>query len=245
MVRRPWRRPGPHLTRLATGTGAATEEHLHGHPVAHGHAPPPGGHRPQLLHDAHDLVAGDEGPTRVHRPGELLVVRPAQPARLDPEDAVVGPHLRALDGGRHQVPRRLEDQRRGRLSHRVCQAPRHGQDDASPCPTRSRTDGVEPSKRSSRPPRSWACWASPSTATRPTTWSCASRSTSSSPMTARSTQGGVITAMLARARGRGVVEPRLRQGPAGVDGGLVGAVRGRRRRQTACATAERCAAATS
>jgi len=82
------RRSGSTTSRARSTRPARLERH-DGHAVARRHVPPLGRGGADIVDHAHDLVAGYEWPRHPDPAGELLVVGAAQPAGLDPEQAVV------------------------------------------------------------------------------------------------------------------------------------------------------------
>jgi hypothetical protein len=86
-------------------------EHLDRDAVADGHTPPLQRLLTRGLDDADRLMARDERPPRMKLTGVLLVVSPAQAARLDAQEAVVGTERRQLEAALGKTPRRLEHER--------------------------------------------------------------------------------------------------------------------------------------
>jgi hypothetical protein len=95
----------PVVAASARVTGPAGEEHLHRDAVAGLDAPPGASGRAGGLDDADDLVTGNERRAGGERAGELLVVRPAQTACLDAQQAVVVAELGPRELPRHQRAR--------------------------------------------------------------------------------------------------------------------------------------------
>ena len=105
------------------GSGAAGPanptglDDLDGDPSTGGEAPPRRRLMADLVDDAHDLMAGNELEGRFDVAGELLVVGPAEPTRLDAEDGVAGAHTGKRQSASLELARSDENQCLGVAGH--------------------------------------------------------------------------------------------------------------------------------
>jgi hypothetical protein len=99
------------VTGQARSTRSARLERHYGHSIARRHPPPLGRRGADIVDHAHDLVAGHEGPRHPDPTGELLVVGAAQPAGLDPQQAVIVANLRNGEAACLEPARLLQHER--------------------------------------------------------------------------------------------------------------------------------------